>query len=81
MPGKRRRGRPKLEWLYNIRNDLSVRALSGQEVQDSYETSTPHQSGKGCGGRRYSPKPCQDAIRFQAITSKETFTQESWSYF
>ena len=34
VPGKRRRGRPKLSWLDNIRNDLSERELSGEEAQD-----------------------------------------------
>ena len=34
VPGKRRRGRPKRRWLDNIRNDLSERELSGEEVQD-----------------------------------------------
>ena len=28
VPGKRRRGRPKLRWLGSIRNDLSERELS-----------------------------------------------------
>ena len=49
VPGKRRRGRPKLRWLDNIRNDKSERELSGEEAQD---TSTTHTSGKGCGRRR-----------------------------
>ena len=34
VPGKRRRGRPKRRWLDNIRNDLSERELSEEEVQD-----------------------------------------------
>ena len=34
VPGKRRRGRPKREWLDSIRNDLSERELSGEDVQD-----------------------------------------------
>ena len=34
VPGKRRRGRPKRRWLDSIRNDLSGRELSGEEVQD-----------------------------------------------
>ena len=34
VPGKRRRGRPKTRWLDNINNDLSVRELSGEDVQD-----------------------------------------------
>ena len=34
VPGKRRRGRPKRWWLDNIRNDLSERELSEEEVQD-----------------------------------------------
>ena len=34
VPGKRRRGRPKRRWLDSIRNDLSERELSGEEVQD-----------------------------------------------
>ena len=33
MPGKRTRGRPKLRWLDNITNDLSERALSGEEAR------------------------------------------------
>ena len=32
VPGKRRRGRPKQRWLDNIRNDLSERELSREEV-------------------------------------------------
>ena len=58
VPGKRTRGRPELMWLDNIRNDLSEREMSGEDTQDrlkggiSYETSTPHESGKGCGRRR-----------------------------
>ncbi len=31
-PGKRRRGRPKRRWFDNLRNDLSERELSGEEV-------------------------------------------------
>ena len=34
VPGKRRRGRPKRRWLDNIKNDLSERELSGEDVQD-----------------------------------------------
>ena len=34
VPGKRRRGRPKLRWLDSIRNDLSEIELSGEEAQD-----------------------------------------------
>ena len=34
VPGKRHRGRPKRRWLDNIRNDLSERELSGEEMQD-----------------------------------------------
>ena len=33
VPGKRTRGRPKLRWLDNITNDLSERALSGEEAR------------------------------------------------
>ena len=33
VPRKRRRGSPKCKWLYNIRNDLSERELSGGETQ------------------------------------------------
>ena len=33
LPGKRR-GRPKRRWLDSIRNDLSERVLSGEDVQD-----------------------------------------------
>ena len=33
-PGKKRRGRPKRRWSDSIRNDLSERELSGEEVQD-----------------------------------------------
>ena len=32
VPGKRRRRRPKLRWLENIRNDLSDRKLSWEEA-------------------------------------------------
>ena len=34
VAGKIRGGRPKRWWLDNIRNDLSERGLSGEEVQD-----------------------------------------------
>ena len=34
LPGKRRRGIPKRRWLDSIRNDLSERELSGEDVQD-----------------------------------------------
>ena len=34
VPGKRRRGRPRREWLDSIRNDLSERELSGEGAQD-----------------------------------------------
>ena len=34
VPGKRRRGRPKRRWLDKIRNDLSEKELSGEDVQD-----------------------------------------------
>ena len=34
VPGKSRRGRPKRRWLDNIKNDLSERALSGEEAKD-----------------------------------------------
>ena len=34
VPGKRRRGRPKRRWLDSIRNALSERELSGDDVQD-----------------------------------------------
>ena len=34
VPGKRRRGRPTRRWLDSIRNDLSERELSGEDVQD-----------------------------------------------
>ena len=34
VPGKRRRGRPKRRWLDSIRNDLSERYLSGENVKD-----------------------------------------------
>ena len=34
VPGKRRRGRPKREWLDSIRNDLSERELSGEDAHD-----------------------------------------------
>ena len=50
VPGKRKRGRPKRRWLDNIRNGL-------EDVQDRAkwrrltDTSTPHTSRKGCGGR------------------------------
>ena len=37
VPGKRRRGRPKRRWLDNIRNDLSERELSGEEVQHRFQ--------------------------------------------
>ena len=33
VPGKRTRGRPKRMWLDNIKNDLSVRELSGEEAR------------------------------------------------
>ena len=33
VPGKRRRGRPKRRWL-DIRNDLSERELSREDMQD-----------------------------------------------
>ena len=59
VPAKRRRGRPKRRWLDGIMNDLSERELSGEEARKitfngvvSYETSTPHKSGKGCGRKR-----------------------------
>ena len=32
--GEKRRGRPKRRWSDNIRNDLSERELSGEEVRD-----------------------------------------------
>ena len=34
VPGKRRRGRPKRRWLDSIRNDLSERELSRDDMQD-----------------------------------------------
>ena len=34
VPGKRRRGRPKWEWLDSIRNDLLERELSMEDAQD-----------------------------------------------
>ena len=34
VPGKRRRGRPKWEWLDSIRNDLWERELSREDAQD-----------------------------------------------
>ena len=34
VPGERRRGRPKQRWLDSIRNDLSERELSREDVQD-----------------------------------------------
>ena len=34
VPGKRRRGRPKLRWLDSIRNELSERELSREDAQD-----------------------------------------------
>ncbi len=34
VPGKRRRGRPKLRWLDNIKNDLLERKLSEEVSQD-----------------------------------------------
>ena len=34
VPGKRRRGRPKLGWLDSIRNELSERELSREDAQD-----------------------------------------------
>ena len=34
VPGERRRGRPELRWLDNIKNDLSERELSGEDMQD-----------------------------------------------
>ena len=34
VPGKRRRGRPKWEWLDIIRNDLWERELSREDPQD-----------------------------------------------
>ena len=34
VPGKRRRGRPKWEWLDIIRNDLWERELSREDAQD-----------------------------------------------
>ena len=62
VPGKRRRGRPKREWLDSIRNDLSERELSEEDAQDwprkksdggvSQDTSTTHKSGKRCRRRR-----------------------------
>ena len=34
VPGKKRRGRSKMRWLDNIKNDLSERELSGEDAQD-----------------------------------------------
>ena len=34
VPGKRRRGSPKRRWLDSIRNDLSERAVAGEDAQD-----------------------------------------------
>ena len=34
VSGKRMRGRPKRKWLDNIKNDLSEKELSGEDVQD-----------------------------------------------
>ena len=34
VPGRRRRGRPKREWLDSTRNDLSGRELSREDAQD-----------------------------------------------
>ncbi len=34
VPGKRRRGRPKWEWLDSFRNDLWERELSREDAQD-----------------------------------------------
>ena len=41
VPGKRTRGRPKRRWLYDIKNDLSERELSGgkharQSLMETY---------------------------------------------
>ena len=32
--GEKRRGRSKMRWLDNIKNDLSERELSGEDAQD-----------------------------------------------
>ena len=34
VPGKRRRGRPKLRWLDNITNNLWEREFSEEDAQD-----------------------------------------------
>ena len=34
VPGERRRGRPKWDWLDSIRNDLTERELSREDAQD-----------------------------------------------
>ena len=41
LPGKRRRGRPKRMWLDNIRNDLSEKELSEEDVQDRVKWRRP----------------------------------------
>ena len=34
VPGEKRRGRSKMRWLDNIKNDLSERELSGEDAQE-----------------------------------------------
>ena len=33
--GRRKRGRPKRRWLNRVRDDITVKGLSGEEVYDS----------------------------------------------
>ena len=52
VQGRRKRGRHKIRWLDNVKDDIKEKGLSADEVYDRatlrgvrHRTSTPHNSG------------------------------------